>query len=372
MVNKKKWYTIENEDDFDSPSLLFYPDRIAQNIKLAIALVGEVNRLRPHVKTHKTKEIVLELIANGVTKFKCSTIAEAEMLAQCKAPDVLLAYPPTLAKLKRLLLLQRNYPLTVFSCLFDHKDTADLLSAVAVKEKSQIRAYLDLNVGMNRTGIKPDNQAIKLFEYATKLPNLSVMGLHAYDGHITQKEVQERKKQCDLAFEPVMTMRGELQVKGYANLLLIAGGSPTFLCHVDREDTECSPGTFVFWDKSYADNVPEQAFEFAALILTRIVSLPTETRLAIDLGHKAIASEGALQNRVFFLNAPTLAVVSHSEEHLVAEAKPGHSYKIGDVLYAVPFHVCPTVALYSEANCFVDNKWLATWKIAARDRKLNF
>src|SRR4051812_39617457 len=121
MDKEKNWYAIANEDDFDSPSLIFYLARITHNIKLAISLVGDVNRLRPHVKTHKTREVALELMANGVTKFKCSTIAEAEMLAQCEAPDVLLAYPPTLAKLKRFSKLGKHYLNTHFSCLFDHK-----------------------------------------------------------------------------------------------------------------------------------------------------------------------------------------------------------------------------------------------------------
>ncbi|MEJ5995143.1 D-TA family PLP-dependent enzyme [Pedobacter sp. Du54] len=372
MNDKNNWYTVENEENSDSPALLFYLDRITHNVKLAISLVGDVTRFRPHVKTHKTKEIVLELMANGVTKFKCATIAEAEMLAQCKAPDVLLAYPLTLPKLRRFIALQNHYPDTLFSCLFDHKETADLLSKLALEENNVVRAYLDLNVGMNRTGITADDKAIALFEYANQLPKLEIRGLHAYDGHITQKGAQERKKQCDLAFEAVMKMRKELQVKGYANLLLIAGGSPTFLCHLDRENTECSSGTFVFWDKSYADNVPEQPFECAALILTRIVSLPAENKLTIDLGHKAIASEGALKDRAFFLNAPELIPISHSEEHMVVEAPTGHSYKIGDALYVLPFHVCPTVALYREANCIVNGKFVDTWKIVARDRTINF
>ncbi len=372
MDDQKHWYSINNEDQFDSPSLIFYPDRITRNIKHAIALIGDVNKLRPHVKTHKTKQIVLELIGNGVTKFKCSTIAEAEMLAQCHAADVLLAYPPTRAKLKRFIELQKNYPCTLFSCLFDHQDTADLLAQVASAEDVKIHAYVDLNVGMNRTGINPDEKAIELFEYACAQPHVVILGLHAYDGHITQNGAEEQKKEVDLAFEGVEKLRKELQKKGYTNLVLIAGGSPTFVDHISRENTECSPGTFVFWDKNYYEIAPDLPFESAALVLTRIVSAPAENKLTVDLGHKAIASEGQLQSRAFFLNAPELKPISHSEEHMVVEAKPGHSYKIGDVLYVMPAHICPTVALYSEALCVVDRKFVDTWKIVSRDRKINY
>lgn len=372
MNNQEKWYAVEDEDKLDSPSLIFYPAKISSNIKHAISLIGDVNRLRPHVKTHKTRQIVLELMANGVTKFKCATIAEAEMLALCEAPDVLLAYPLTAVKLKRFIQLQKNYPKTLFSCLFDHKDTIDVYSKIAGNEGVVIRTYIDLNVGMNRTGIVAGREATSLFEYASTLPNLTIIGLHAYDGHINHHDEIERNTACNLAFEPVMQMRISLQEKGYANLALIAGGSPTFKNHIDRENTECSAGTFVFWDNNYRNHQPEQAFEFAALILTRIVSIPDENKLAIDLGHKAIASESVLQNRAFFLNAPELKAISHSEEHMVVEAPAGHSYKIGDVLYVVPAHICPTVALYSEAHCIVNGKWVGTWEIVARDRKINY
>src|SRR5947209_19989211 len=75
-----------------SPGLLFYRDVIRQNIDRLIARVGDPRRLRPHVKTHKTREIAQMQLQAGITKHKCATIAEAEMLAQVGAPDVLIAY----------------------------------------------------------------------------------------------------------------------------------------------------------------------------------------------------------------------------------------------------------------------------------------
>ncbi len=82
---------------------------------------------------------------------------------------------------------------------------------------------------------------------------------------------------------------------------------------------------------------------YAALVLTRIISLPDETKICIDLGYKSIASENELQYRVFFLKAPYLKPVSQSEEHMVLDAGKGHGFNIGDVLYALPVHICPTV-----------------------------
>jgi len=134
---------------------------------------------------------------------------------------------------------------------------------------------------------------------------------------------------------------------------------------------ECSPGTFIFWDKGYTDLCPEQNFLTAPLVITRVISLPTETKLCLDLGHKSVAAENEIAKRVFFLNAPELKAVGQSEEHLVVEAGANHSYKVGDVLYGLPIHICPTVALYERALTVNDNVVNGEWMIVARDRKIS-
>ena len=133
---------------------------------------------------------------------------------------------------------------------------------------------------------------------------------------------------------------------------------------------ECSPGTFVYWDKGYADLCPEQPFIPAAVVLARVISLPTATRLCIDMGHKSISAENEINRRVYFLNAPELEPVSQSEEHLVVEAGANHAYQVGDVLYGLPIHVCPTVALYERAVTVEGGKKTGEWKTVARDRTI--
>src|SRR5690349_8311019 len=85
-------YTIHDTSAIYSPALIFFKPLIERNLALAVKTVGDPSRLRPHVKTHKTREIVRMELAAGVSKHKCATIAEAEMLAACGATDVLLAY----------------------------------------------------------------------------------------------------------------------------------------------------------------------------------------------------------------------------------------------------------------------------------------
>src|SRR6188472_2814058 len=109
-MNNSEWYRITNIDAIDSPALVIYKDRVIQNINTAVSMVGDIKRLRPHVKTHKSKEAAQLMMDAGIHKFKCATIAEAEMLAMIHAPDVLLAYQPVGPKLQRFIALIKKYP----------------------------------------------------------------------------------------------------------------------------------------------------------------------------------------------------------------------------------------------------------------------
>lgn len=366
---EKDWYIINNVDKLDTPALVVYPDRVKQNIDLLKGMIDNIERLRPHVKTYKNKEITQLMLAAGIKKFKCATIAEAEMLGMCKAPDVLLAYQPVGPKLNRFVQLILAYPDTKFSCLVDNKEIAFEISASAQRSNIEIAIYIDLNVGMNRTGITPD-KAFQLYVDCSNSPGIKPIGLHAYDGHIHDVDVAVRTEKCNKSYESVSKLQAELKQRGFDELIVVAGGSPTFPIHAQRENIECSPGTFVYWDMGYQTEMKEQPFLTAALVVTRVISLPDETEICLDLGHKSIAAEKELGKRVFFLNAPDLVFTGQSEEHLVAKAGKDHKYKVGDVLYGLPYHICPTVALYERAITIENNNISRGWKNIARDRKI--
>lgn len=371
MNSVKDWYPINDLDKLDSPALVIYLQRVKENIKTLVSMIDDVARLRPHVKTHKAKEAVLLCMEAGIIKFKCATIAEAEMLGICGAPDVLFAYQPSVPKLERLLRMIKKYPVTKFSCLVDNLDSATHVAKLAVANELVVPVYMDMNIGMNRTGIRPGQAAIDLYQVCSLLTGIELKGLHAYDGHIHDTDPVKRAAICEAAYAPVEKMKEMLIESGYPTPVIIAGGSPTFPMHAARGEVECSPGTFIYWDKGYLDTLPDQEFLPAALVITRVISLPGDTTLCLDLGHKSVAAENALNHRVSFLNAPELVMIGQSEEHLVVDAGIGHTWKIGDVLYGIPVHVCPTIALYDTATIIEDHTVTGSWKIIARDRKIN-
>jgi D-serine deaminase-like pyridoxal phosphate-dependent protein len=202
------------------------------------------------------------------------------------------------------------------------------------------------------------------------LPGIKPLGLHAYDGHIHDTDLGMRTRLCNESFEPVKKLQQYIKEQGYPELVIIAGGSPTFPTHAKRGVVECSPGTFVYWDRGYSLACAEQPFLTAALVVSRVISLPSETKLCLDVGHKSVSAENEIEKRIYFLNAPGLEMKGQSEEHLVVDAGKGHNYKVGDVLYGLPYHVCPTIALYERAITIEDNHVSGEWKNIARDRKI--
>ena len=357
------WYRIANPETLDTPALIVFPERVKENIRAAIAMTGGADRLRPHVKTHKSPDCTRLQLAAGITRFKCATIAEADMLAIEGAPDVLLAYQPIGPKAGRLAQLIKKYPRTAFSCLIDNPAAAAEMGKTFAAAGLTVPVYLDINVGMDRTGIAPGDDAIQLYRLAAQTKGITPVGLHAYDGHIRDTDITERTRKCDEGFDSISRLNQTL------GLTIVAGGSPTFPIHAKRaSEIQCSPGTFVYWDKGYGDGFPDQPFQPAALVVTRVISRRSDTRLCLDLGHKSIAPENELSRRVFFLNGPDLKPIGQSEEHLVVETAGSHP--VGDVFYGVPYHVCPTIALYDRAYTIEDGRVTGHWKNIARDRTL--
>ena len=71
-------YDFIGAEKISSPALIFYQEKIERNIEKAVHMAGGANKLWPHVKTHKSPEILRMQVEAGITKFKCATIAEAE------------------------------------------------------------------------------------------------------------------------------------------------------------------------------------------------------------------------------------------------------------------------------------------------------
>ncbi len=371
MPTALTWYEIANVEELDSPSIALYKDRLLFNIHKMKAMVGDdVSRLMPHVKTNKMPKVIALMISNGITRFKASTIAEAEIAAQEGANEVLIAHQLVGPKVERLASLIENYPKTVFSTLVDNIASAQRLNEVALNNNLRIEIFIDINNGMDRSGIEMGAGLDELVLEVKSLNGLYFRGLHVYDGHLRNSDFQKRKEEIEHGLKMVNTLYVQLK-KEDPNCQLICGGTPSFTAHLLEESRICSPGTCLFWDWGYGDNMEEQEFKYAALLVTRVISKPKNGIITLDLGHKGVASENPIDSRVRFLNLSDYELLSQSEEHGVLRVKDWDKIAVGDVFYGVPYHICPTINLYDEVAVIENGKKVDTWQITARKRKIN-
>lgn len=364
-------YHLREPGRIPSPALLFYKEYISRNVQRMLAIAGHADRLRPHAKTHKCAEITRMELAHGITKHKCATLAEAEMLARCGVPDVLIAYAMVGPNQTRLGKLIAAYPQTRFAVLADHPGVLPSLSATMQQHSVTVEVLLDVNVGQNRTGIAP-HEALQLYEMLTQLPGLHPGGLHIYDGHNIAADKSGREQMVKEVLAVVQPLRQAILDKDWPLPRLVFGGTPPFLLYagLDMEELECSPGTCVLHDANYSREYPEQGFLPAALLITRVVSRPTADRVTLDLGTKAVCSDPPAGKRCVVLGLENAVAVAHNEEHLVLKTPDAEKWQPGDVAYAMPAHVCPTVALHRWAHVVEHGKVVDRWEIVARDREI--
>lgn len=363
------WYIINNSDEVYSPSLLVYPDRIENNIRKMIEIAGSADRVRPHVKTHKMAEIIKLQMKYGIYKFKCATISETEMVAGCGAPDILLAIQPVGPNIGRFFNLKQKFNKLKISCIADNEEIIIQLSDMARKMGLETHVWLDINNGMNRTGVTPGEKAARLFRRIIDSPMLVAEGFHVYDGHIHESDLPLRQRICNDAYVSILNLIEELKNEGISPVKIVAGGTPTFPIHALRKDVESSPGTLLLWDYGYSSSFSDMTFYHAAVLLTRIISKPARDLLCLDLGHKSVASEMP-QPRVKMMDIEKYSIISHNEEHLVIRTANAGKYKTGDHLYCIPWHICPTVDRHDSVYVVNDHIVTGQWVVEARRRKI--
>lgn len=369
-MSNTPWYAVQNVAELPSPAILVYPDRVERNIDRMIARAGDVRRLRPHVKTHKTAEVTKLMLAKGITKVKAATLVEAEMCAAAGMPEILLSFPQVGPNVARLVKLSQAFPQAKIATLSDDEQHIRHLSAAFAEAGRKVEVWLDVDVGQHRSGIEPGERALALYQLIHELPGTTPGGLHIYDGQVREQELQARIKQGADAFGPAAELIRKITAAGLPMQPPACGGTPTFPVHSLHADRSYSPGTCVFWDVSYATKFRDLEFEFALLLLGRVVSKPGGNRLCIDLGYKSVSPDNA-GPRLELLDLGEWKWLGQWEEHLAVETPAAANLAVGDPVYAVPFHVCPTVALHREMHVVRNGRADGVWKVAARDRVMS-
>lgn len=365
-------YHVSDTSDIITPALLVFRELLEDNIDRMIQMAGDASRLRPHAKTHKMREVARLELARGITKHKCATFAEAEMLADAGVPDILLGYNLVGPNLNRAVKFRRKFPDVKLAVTADHPRPIAQLSEAMTAAGTSIAVLLDIDTGQHRTGVEPGDAARGLYGQIVAAPGLEPGGLHVYDGHQHQPSLAERISAVETQWQRVLQLRDDLHAAGWPVPRLVCGGTPTFPVYAPKHDPaiELSPGTCVFWDGGYGRRFPDLQFTPAAVLLTRVISRPTPDRLTLDLGYKAVASDPPAGQRVTFPELPDAEAVLQNEEHLVLQTPQAERFQPGDELWAIPTHICPTTALHKQAYVVSDGRVVDRWDVASRDRWL--
>lgn len=365
-------YAIADTSQIFSPAMIIYRDLVEANIREMVRIAGSPARLRPHCKTHKMKQVCELQKQAGITKHKCATLAEAEMLAQAGIEDIFLAYNPVGPNIGRCIAFLKQYPQVRLLVTADHPQPIAQLGAAASAAGVSLGVLLDLDAGMHRTGVAPGPDALRVYATIAATPGLTPAGFHLYDGHNNQKDVAQRAAGVQAAWQAASSLRRDVEKAGFPVPRIVAGGTGAFPIYAQIDDPviELSPGTVVFHDWGYGDAFPDLHFQPAALLLTRCISRPTPDRATFDLGYKAVASDPPAGNRLTFPDLPDAKAVLQNEEHLVLETAEAGRFAPGDELLAIPRHVCPTSALHKFVYVVSGGRVVDTWEVAARDRML--
>jgi len=239
-------------------------------------------------------------------------------------------------------------------------------------DNTSVGIFIDLNPGMNRTGIAGDR--LDDIRDIARRSGVRFRGLHYYDGHMSAHSLHERERPAHEGYDRLMELVDALESSGLEIGEVITSGTPAFPFALTyhgfrgrRFQHSVSPGTVVFNDATTLRQLPpEYGYVPAALVLSTVVSQPLPNVFTCDAGHKSVSADAGV---------PTCVVVGHpewtplkpSEEHLPVEAADASTMPgIGDSIYLLPRHVCPTVNNFDHALFVKEGHVIGLERVTAR------
>jgi D-serine deaminase-like pyridoxal phosphate-dependent protein len=359
-------YKIENAEALLTPALVIYPEIVDRNIAATLRLLGgDANRWRPHLKTAKLGFIMRRLVSQGVVNAKCSTTVELAAACESGMKDVLLAYAVVGANARRVRELAEKYPDVRISVLVEN------VGQISAWSGSRVGIFVDVNPGMDRTGIAQDG--IDAILTVVRAAGSQFRGLHWYDGHMSATSLEEREKLAHKGYDRLM----EIVAAVGPVEEVITSGTPAFPCAATYAPFQSgkfvhrtSPGTVVYSDATSIKQLPaEWGYQPAALVVATVVSHPKPNVVTCDAGHKSVSADAGVPTCAVAGRAD-LTPLKPSEEHLPIEVTAGAVPEIGELLYLIPRHVCPTVNNFDDAVIVEGGRVIGVEHVTARGHEM--
>ena len=324
--------------ELDTPVMLLDLDRFDANVRrLSTAIAAGGKAWRPHSKGHKSPWIAHRQMEAGAIGVTCAKVSEAEVMVEGGVPSVLIAYElATRRKVERAArLLDRA---EVMICA-DDPFHVRLASEVASDIKIEIPMVVDVNVGMNRTGVAPGPPARELARAIDQAPGLRLAGIMGYEGHVlTAWPNEEKLAQTVTAIAGLIESRELIEADGMTIGIVSGGGSGNYMFASSLDGlTELQAGGGCLMDPFYGKlcHLEELGFEYALTILTTVTSRPTADRVITDAGFKTLSARE--EGQPIMLDQPGVELDYLSAEHGVWRRGPdSNEIRIGDRLEVIP------------------------------------
>ena len=363
-------YRVHDAQSLSTPALLIYSEMIDANIAAALRMMnGDVNRWRPHLKTAKLGYTMRRMVEKGVRNAKCSTTLELVTALDAGMEDIVVAFPMMGANAARVREIASAHPDRKISALVEGPEQLNEWKG------STVGVFVDLNSGMNRTGMAEERfDEVRTFVQQVLRAGLEFRGLHHYDGQIHNTEASASVTAHE-GYARLVALIGALEESDIAVSEVITSGTPAMphaLKFAGFNGAEfvhrVSPGTIIYNDRSSLKELPNYGFVPAALVLSTVVSRPLANRVTCDAGHKAVSADAGVPT-CEALGWAGLVGLKPSEEHLPIDGS-GKMPERGEMLYLLPTHVCPTVNNFDRAMIIREGKVESIEPVSARGREV--
>jgi D-serine deaminase-like pyridoxal phosphate-dependent protein len=312
----------------------------ASRIHQVLAVHGR--QWRPHSKAHKSPVIARRQMEIGAVGITCAKVSEAEVMAAGGIPDILIANElASPEKWYRLALLQRTA--RVVACVDDEAHVA-WAGAAAGACGTTVPLLIEVDVGMNRTGVTSVADALGLASLIEHTPGTELAGVMGYEGHLLNVwPMPEKLARCAESLGALTSTADALRAAGHRVEVVSSGGTGTFEATAGLAGlTESQAGGGCLMDRFYAEQCHVDLAP-ALTLATTVTSVRARGGAVVDAGFKALGRLAGFElPRV--LRRPGVEFVGLSAEHGLL-ALDGATLQVGDPLAVIP--------AYSDAMLFL-------------------
>jgi D-serine deaminase-like pyridoxal phosphate-dependent protein len=359
----------DRKTDSETPSLCLDLSRFEANLRHLLTISHAAGKgWRPHSACHKSADIAKLQIREGAIGITCGKVSEAAVFASAGVREILLVQLPVgEARIRRMASLCRSANLIV-TC--DHYVQAEPLSAECIRQGVTCRALVDINIGMDRTGVRPGRDALELARAIEKLPGLKLDGIMGYEGHVLPiKDANEKRQRIDAALGILTHTRDVFIKNGLCCDIVGAGGTGSLPQSLECEGlTEVHAGAAIFGDSFDTTSLDTNGVEAALTVLTTVISRPAFDRAILDAGSTSIAIEPQSPT---VKNWSDAKVVMHNAEHIALElGSSSRELRIGDQVELIVGYSGLNTMLHDEYLCFRNDRLETTWPIISLGKRI--